>query len=169
MTGFTLWCCFKLNWISILSRFSDCSVHSGSYYSFQLGPMRWILTTHCAGRRGLNILTAVRPVKLALCVSFHNHRWNQFGVIILKCSVRLKTSICLPAWNLTDDFKIQWSTSSVRRMTSKYNEVPLLCYFKHIAWSSTEEVLHCILKSSVKFKCSVSNAFFGCNRTEIVG
>ena len=29
--------------------------------------LRWVPTAHCAGRRGLNLLTAVRPVELAQC------------------------------------------------------------------------------------------------------
>ena len=58
---------FKLTWISILSRISDCSVHYRNYFSIRLGPLRWVPTTHCAGRRGLILLTAVRPVELANC------------------------------------------------------------------------------------------------------
>ena len=34
-------------------------------FSIRLGPMRWVPTAHCAGRRGLNLLTAVSPVELA--------------------------------------------------------------------------------------------------------
>ena len=37
-------------------------------FSIRLGPLRWVPTAHCAGRRGLNLLTAVRPVELAQCV-----------------------------------------------------------------------------------------------------
>ena len=36
-------------------------------FSIRLGPMRWVPTAHCAGRRGLNLLTAVSPVELAHC------------------------------------------------------------------------------------------------------
>ena len=34
-------------------------------FFIRLGPLRWVPTVHCAGRRGLNLLTAVRPVELA--------------------------------------------------------------------------------------------------------
>ena len=34
-------------------------------FSIRLGPLWWVPTAHCAGRRGLNLLTAVRPVELA--------------------------------------------------------------------------------------------------------
>ena len=34
-------------------------------FSIRLGPLRWVPTAHCAGRRGLNLLTAVRPVELS--------------------------------------------------------------------------------------------------------
>ena len=34
-------------------------------FSIRLGPMRWVRTAHCAGRRGLYLLTAVSPVELA--------------------------------------------------------------------------------------------------------
>ena len=37
-------------------------------FSIRLGPMWWVPTAHCAGRRGLNLLTAVSPVELAHCV-----------------------------------------------------------------------------------------------------
>ena len=56
---------FKLNWISILSWISDWPVHSGSYFSIQLGTLRLVLTTHCVGRQGLRLITEVRPVELA--------------------------------------------------------------------------------------------------------
>ena len=36
-------------------------------FSIQLAPLRWVPTAHCAGRRGLNLLTAVRPVELTHC------------------------------------------------------------------------------------------------------
>ena len=61
---FTPWCCFQLNWISISSRTSDWLVHSESYLIIRLEPLRWVPFTHSAGRRGLNLLTAVRPVEL---------------------------------------------------------------------------------------------------------
>ena len=49
-------------------------------FSIRLGPMRWVPTAHCAGRRGLNLLTAVSPVELAHCVGYVcgatlNPRW----------------------------------------------------------------------------------------------
>ena len=40
-------------------------------FSIRLGPMRWVPTAHCAGRRGLNLLTAVSPVELAQCLPLH--------------------------------------------------------------------------------------------------
>ena len=56
---------FKLNSISILSRMSGWSVHSVSYVFIRLGHLRWVPIAHCAGRRGLNLLTAANPVELA--------------------------------------------------------------------------------------------------------
>ena len=46
---------YKLNSIPNLSRISDWSVHSVSFVSIRLGPLRWLPTAHCAGRRGLNL------------------------------------------------------------------------------------------------------------------
>ena len=36
-------------------------------FSIRLGPLRGVPTAHCAGRRGSNLLTVVRPVELAQC------------------------------------------------------------------------------------------------------
>ena len=49
-------------------------------FSIRLGPWRWAPTAHCAGRRGLNLLTAARPVELAQCnrTSF----WKQFNELL---------------------------------------------------------------------------------------
>ena len=33
-------------------------------FTIRLVPLRWVPTAYCAGKRGLNLLTAVRPVKL---------------------------------------------------------------------------------------------------------
>ena len=60
--GFALWCCLstKLNF--------DFELHFwwvSSYISIRLGRLRWVPTVHCTGRRGLNLLTVVRPVELA--------------------------------------------------------------------------------------------------------
>ena len=33
-------------------------------FSIRLGPLRWVPIAHCAGRRGLNLLTVVKPVEL---------------------------------------------------------------------------------------------------------
>ena len=35
--------------------------------SIRLGHLQWVPTAHCAGRQGLNLLTAVRPVELSQC------------------------------------------------------------------------------------------------------
>ena len=56
---------YKLNSVSNLSRISDWSVHSGSYFSIRLGSLQWVPTAYSAGRQGLNLLNAVRPVELA--------------------------------------------------------------------------------------------------------
>ena len=50
-------------------------------FSIWLGPLRLVPTAHCAGRRGLNLLTAVRPVKLAHCqtsATAHGPLWTEW-------------------------------------------------------------------------------------------
>ena len=77
---------FELHWILILSLISDWSVHSGNYFSIRLGPLRWVPTAQGAGRRGLNLLTAVRPVGLAqwhiLTHTYLKFNWHSANVLI---------------------------------------------------------------------------------------
>ena len=59
---------FGILWNILEWRISDWSVHSGRYILIRRGPLRWVPIAHCAGtcRRGLNILTAVKPVEYGL-------------------------------------------------------------------------------------------------------
>ena len=54
-----------------------------------------------------------------LCASFQSHRWIQTGVIVRKCSIRVK----IGDFFVPCDLEIWW-------MTLKNNRAPLLCYFK---------------------------------------
>ena len=56
---------YKLILISNLSRIFDWSVHSRSYFLYSTGTFAVSTDSHCAGRRGLNLLTVVVPVELA--------------------------------------------------------------------------------------------------------
>ena len=78
---------YKLNSNPNLSRISDWSVHSGSYFSIRLGPLRWVPTAHCAGRRGLNLLTTVRPVELAQCLWHWQSLTNSPHMGIQHCKI----------------------------------------------------------------------------------
>ena len=79
---------FKLNLISILKRLFVCSVHSGSYIFIWLGPLRSVPIAHCAGR-GLNLLTAVKPVELAQCFTT---LFTQYYVILLGSQTNLSVA-----------------------------------------------------------------------------
>ena len=61
-------------------------------FSIRLGPMRWVPTAHCAGRRGLNLLTAVSPVELAHCVVCW--LWSSFSYFHKYCKKYLE----VPWW-----------------------------------------------------------------------
>ena len=63
----------------VIGRNSDWSVHSVSYFFIRLWPLRWVPTAHCAGRWGLNLLIAVRPVELAQLVPMVR-KISRFGV-----------------------------------------------------------------------------------------
>ena len=59
--GFHIMVLSSLIWISILSRISDWSVHSGTYFSIRLGPLRWVPTAHGPLARYVNLRVAHAP------------------------------------------------------------------------------------------------------------
>ena len=71
----------SLIWLRIWVQFLIGRFILEDNFSIRLGPLRWVLTSHCAGSRGLNLLTAVRPVELAHCgikvVSILPVRWEK--------------------------------------------------------------------------------------------
>ena len=69
-------------------------------FFIRLGPLRWVPTVHCAGRRGLNLLTAVRPVELAHCLGYDHitheiFTHSQLYVCSFSRNVKLNSSISL--------------------------------------------------------------------------
>ena len=74
--GFTFWCCLLPEFnFAFVSNFWLASSLWKLLFSIRLGPLRWVPTALCAGRRGLNLLTAVRPVELAQWKNPEKHRW----------------------------------------------------------------------------------------------
>ena len=86
-------------------------------FSIRLGPLRWVPTAHCAGRRGLNLLTAVRPVELtdrirteSCCIDtpFLRLELTYLGDFF-------RGSISLNIWNET---KAQWDLAKFHAFTN---------------------------------------------------
>ena len=78
---------YKLNLISMWVEFLIGQFIMEVNISIQLGHLRWVPTAYCAGRRGLTLLTVVRPVELALC-----YRSNLFWPIDIQSSVAVMES-----------------------------------------------------------------------------
>ena len=69
-----------------------------------------------------------------LCASFHSHQWNQTGVTVQKCPIRVKIDDFLSRVTLKFD-RWPWKTIDLKiwQMTLKNNRTPLPCCFKFCA------------------------------------
>ena len=99
---------------------SNPSVNSTLSYSLEmlnLGQNRWFFV-QCDLEIWWMTLKNTRASLLwnfKLCALFHNHQWIQTRVTVRKCPIWSKSVIFGPTWlwNLTDDHKKQWGTSSM--------------------------------------------------------
>ena len=59
-------------------------------FSVRLGPLRWVLTAHCTGRQGINLLTEVSPVELAhwILLKANNRELSSDGCADFQCLIR---------------------------------------------------------------------------------